>query len=290
MKTVAKVAAVLVMISCAVFVGYAQEPTLNTVARAKDEKLPLLLRPSDYAVNRAKEMGGEVFKLISLEEAYQRGSSFGTYYFFKNKSYGPEQVGFLRGDLTVGDAWNYGFFADLGQRDLREVDRTSPEAAYFLSYKPPRLDPDIRSEIERLKDINVDGVKLTRRVAVRVGHTYLLRSINYDYGSDMAVVLHVVESSTDGTITIIWKKIAEFSQPIRLFMPDEEMQKKVDAVLTELQIRGMKVKIEDNMLIPMGVDVDQEFGQLKEALHERKIPYRGIVFSMMQRSGGKIPK
>lgn len=289
MKTVAKGGAVLLIIICAVFLGYAQEPALNTVARAKDDKLPAHLRPSDYAVERAREMGGEVFKLLSLDVAYDRGSSFGAYYSFKDRSYASYQFSFLRGELKVGGGWSYGFYTDLGVREFRELDRTSPEAGYFLSYKPPKLEPDILGEIERLKDVKVDGVRLTRRVGVRAGHIYLLRSIDFDW-ADTAVVLQVLEISTDGSITIVWKKLAEFPQAIKLFMPDEEMQKKVDAVLSEIPIRGLKVKIEDNRLIPMGVDVDQEFGQLKEALHERKIPYRGIVFSMMQRSVGKTPK
>lgn len=289
MKTVAKVGAVVLIITYTVLAGYAQEPAPNTAARAKDEKLPPHLRPSDYAVERAKEMGGEVFKLLPMELAYQRGSSIGAYYCFKDRNYSSYQISFSRGELNVGGGWSYGFYTDLGERDFREIDRTSSEGGYFLSYKPPKLEPDIFSEIERLKDIKFDGVKLTRRVAVRDGHTYLLRSINFDRG-DTAVVLHVLEISTDGSITIVWKKLAEFPQPVKLFMPDEELQKKVDAVLSELQIQGLKVKIEDNRLIPIGVDVDEKFGRFREALHERKIQYLGIDFSMMKRSVSKMPK
>ena len=294
MKTVAKGAAVLITVFCAVFFGYAQEPTINTVARATDEKLPLLLRPSDYAVNRAKEMGGEVFKLLPFRFRDPTGLNHYYYpsqgsYSFKNRSHGSHQITYLDGEFRTGGPWDFGFFADLGERDLREVDSSSPDAKYFLSYKPPYLDPDIRREIERLNDTKEADIRLTRSVAVHAGHTYLLRSIDFDQ-ADTAVVLYVLEISTDGSITIVWKKLADFPVPPKLFMSDEEMQKKVDAVLAELQIRGLQIKIEDNMLIPIGVDVDQAFDRFREALHERKIQYRGINFSMLQRSSGKIPK
>lgn len=287
MKKTINLAGLALVIGFAVPIGVAQERTTPASGAKEPSQLPAFLRPSDYAVQCAKDIGAKVFKLLPLENGGQRGSSFGSYYFFKNSSYGPSQIGFLRGELMVGDAWNHGFFTDLGERDLSDVDRTSPEVAHFISYKPPRLDPDIRVQVERFKGTTVDGLKLTRSVAARVGHTYLLRSISYDDWSDVAVVLHVIESSTDGSITLLWKEMAEFPVPVRLFMTDEEMQKEANTLLNELKMPNLQVKIEDNRLVPIGIDVDVEFGRFRDALHKRNIRYRGIDFSKMKRSVSK---
>jgi hypothetical protein len=286
MKTVPKAAAVMLVIICAVLLGYGQEPTLDIAARARDEKLLPLLRPSDYAIDRAKEMGGEIFKLLPKESSTERGTHFGSSYSFKNKSYGRDggQFCFAHGDILIYSTRSIAFLTDLGQRDLSTVDKSSPEADYFLSYIPPKLEPDIRSENERLKDINVGGVRLTRRVAPRVGNTYLLRSIEYLYSNDVAVVLHVVEKSTDGAITIVWKEIARFPEPIKLFMPDEEMQKKVDAVITELRMESVQVRVHENRIFFKGIDDYQQYELIKDAIHKRKIPYRTIGFDVMPRS------
>jgi hypothetical protein len=235
-------------------------------------------------------MGGEVFKLLPYR--FRDPSGLNHYYHpyqasfsFKNRSHGPGQITYLDGEFrTGGFGADFGFFADLGERDLREIDRTSVEAAYFLSYKPPTFDPDILSEIERLKDAMIDGVRLTRRVQVQYGHTYLLRSINFDSisrstdldGSDIAVVLQILESSPEGSITILWKKLAVFPRPLRMHMPDEEYQKKVDALIVELKLQRLRVRISDNCLVKIGIDVDKEFGRLVDVLNERKIPYRGF--------------
>jgi len=286
-KTVAKVAAVLHIILCAVVLGHPQVPTAHTAARAKDDKLPPLLRPSDYAVERAREMGGEVFRLLpfAFREPHPLNNyhPWQGYYSFKDRSHGSHQIEFIHGELMTGGPWDYGFFADLGPRDLREVDSSSPESEYFMSYKPPIFDIDIRREIERLKDTRIAGLRLTRTVTPKPGHTYLLRSISFDgfvrsmpefNGLDLVVALHVLETSTEGSITIVWKKLGIFPQPLRLHMPDEEYQKKVDALIVELKLQGLRVKVNDNCLVEIGSK--KEFSQLLDALRERKIPYRGF--------------
>lgn len=290
------------MIVCAVFVGVAQDPASTTAARAQAENLPEILRPSDYAIDRAKEMGGEVFKMLPLEmnhpamkgfnngsmargvlnetfSEYSMRSGTGTYYKFTKGPYRPPliKIGFSYGELTVGNGHGYGFYTDLGERDLRTVDKTLPEAHYFLSYKPPRMKSDIPGEIRRLKKFTIGGSTLMSRVPVKVGHTYLLRSIDF-WLIDMAVVLHVLEAAPDGAITIVWKRLAEFEPPPSLFMPDAELQKLVDAVLAELQVRDLQVTVKDNILIFTGVD--KNFERVKAALLERKIPQTGIGYKM----------
>ena len=279
---------------------------LTTAAHAQAEELPpQILRPSDYALAQAKAMGGEVFKFLPQEinnpaskwfysgvgidnGTYTRIDLGGGKSEFRKRLYYPPSIElvFLRGEFTVGGWPNYGFFTDLGERDLRGIDRTLPEAEYFVSYKPPKLESDIRSEIERLKNFTAGGVSLTRRVSVTGGHTYLLRSIRFDL-SDLAVVFQVLETFSDGSITIVWKKLASFDVPPRLHMPDEELQKQIDALLADLHVQDLQVTVKDNVLIFTGSD--KNFDRVKATLGERKIPYRGIGY-YMQRSSHGIPK
>ncbi len=272
---------------------------------------PPILRPSQYAIDRAKEMDADVFKLIPktpyqpalnwFTSAYSKGplgeGSFlrvdlgdGNSELRKRVYFPPWiQVSLNHGELNVGGGFDYGFFTDLGERDLRTVDKTLPEAQYFLSYKPPRLESDIPSEIEKRKNFTVGGLNLVRSVPVKVGHTYLVRSIQFIW-SDMVVVFNVLETFPDGSITIVWKKLAEFEMPLKLFMPDAELQQKVDAALADLRIEDLQVTVRDNRLVPIGLDVEKSFSRLKEELSKRGIPDLGIDFSRMRRSTDKPSK
>ncbi|MGE3468041.1 MAG: hypothetical protein AB7J13_14060 [Pyrinomonadaceae bacterium] len=264
-----------VLIVCSVIFSGAQVTATKSDGNAKDGIPPEYLRPSDHAVQRANEMDGEVFKIYSVDWGYVRGSSFGAYYSFKNQDYSSYQFSFATGELKVGGGLSYGFYTDLGVRDFREIDKTSPEAAYFLSYRPPNLEPDIRRDIERLKNENIDGVSLSRQIGIKVGHTYLLRSIDFRF-ADTAVVLQIVESSTDDSLTIVWKKLAEFERPRILLISDDELRRKVSRVLADLAISDLTFTVKNNYVTFEGPRMN--FDRVKTALNERQIPYCGIAY------------
>lgn len=268
----------------------AQDQSVTTSPSAIPRELPSYLRPSDFAVDRAKEMGGEVFKLLdyagirdpsSVDPSYH---PFQAYYSFKDRSHGSDQIRLVRGELRTGGPWNYGFFADLGEIDLRKINIDSPEAAYFAGYKVPALNDEIRQEINRLSDVMVDGLRLKRSIEAKAGHTYLLRAISFDGfvrtnepdGHDLVVALYVLEILPDESVTIVWKKLAAFVPQVRLFMTDEELQKKVDVVITESKIPGLKVKVSDNCLVNIGSSTTRDFDRFLEILGKRNIPNRGI--------------
>ena len=266
-----------------------------TSARSQAVELPPILRPSDYAIERAKALGGQVFKILPLEmnhpamKGFNQGSMArgvlgrGDYYKFTEGPHRPPLINivFHRGELTVSsDGRNYGLFADLRDRDLRDINKTLTEAQPVLSYRPPRMQSDIPGERKRLQNVASTGSGLTLRVAAKVGHTYLLRSICFDW-ADLAVALHIFDISADGSMTVIWKKLEEFEVPPSLFMADAELQEKVHEVLAELKVQDLQVTVEDNVLKFTGSD--RNFDRVKAALSERKIPYRGIGY-FMQRS------
>ena len=265
-----KLAAVLLIVICAAFVGYGQGSTTKSGTGAKE--LPPLLRPSEYAADRAIEMGSEVFKLLPYGPNTR--SSDGAYYSFTNRSHSPYQLFLTKGELTTGAGWDYGFFAELGQIDLRDVDNLSPAAEYFLAYRPPKLTHEVGIEIDRLKNLQIGGMQLTRRVKPRVGHTYLLRSITFFF-SDIVIALNVLEISPDGALTIVWKKLAEFERPRRLFMSDSELRIKVTAVLTALAFQDVGFNVKENYLTFTGPEM--RFTEIEAELRQQGIRHCGIT-------------
>ena len=47
---------------------------------------------------------------------------------------------------------------------------------------------------------------------VKLGSTFLVRSINYDY-TDVLVAFQVVRKDTDGSLIIAWKMLKRFPKP-----------------------------------------------------------------------------
>lgn len=290
----------------------AQSSGSNTAERFRPEKLPDILQPSEYAIGRAKEMGGEVFKLLPLEmnhpvmKGFNSGGSMrsgeqnesfsdwvksgkGFYYNFANGPHRPPIIKLIYsyGNFTVGDGRNYGFFLDLGPRDLRTIDKSLREAEFFLSYKPPRMEADIKPEKRRLKEIASVGSTLIVDAPVKAGHTYLLRAIIFGW-ADIAIALHVLDIEPNGSVTIIWKRLAEFEPALALTIPDAEMQKLVDEVLSELGVRDLEIRVKDNVLHFHGSDAnfDRVFDRIKVVFSERKIPHPGVGYHKKESGSG----
>ena len=119
--------------------------------------------------------------------------------------------------LSVGFAGaDYGMITDLGQVPLDEVTLAQPYTIFLASYLAPANEPDARAEGRRFREhrLAINGVTYASRLPVKVGDTYLLRSISYDR-SDVLVGLTVFRKDTDGSVIIAWKLLQEF-QPTRL--------------------------------------------------------------------------
>ncbi|HMG76800.1 MAG TPA: hypothetical protein VK582_25220 [Pyrinomonadaceae bacterium] len=114
--------------------------------------------------------------------------------------------------LSVGFAGaDYGMLANLGEAPLDEINAKDPRALFLAKYEPPRSDPDARCERRRfVVGERIDGLVYKNSLPVRVGATYLLRSINYNE-SDVLVAFRVARQDDDGSVTIAWKLLKEFA-------------------------------------------------------------------------------
>ena len=175
------------------------------------------------------------------------------------------------------------FFADLGSRDLAVIDSSLPEAKYFLSYKPPLLIKDIPQERKSIEGRQVGTITLQRNPRAWAGNSYLLRVMVWEK-ADTAVAFQILRMDPDGSVTIAWKKLADFPTPFVLYMPDEELQEKVDAVIAEDHIICDEAIVRNNWLyfIVRPTERSKDGDQLLERdLNRRGIIYRG--------AGGTLP-
>lgn len=167
---------------------------------------------------QAQKEAVNVFRIMPREK-YEgkltiRGG--GAYYSFARKKSEYENgsdIELAHNHLSVGFAGaDYGFIHDLGDVPLTAVSRETSEAAFLVNYKPPAIEPEIRREQRRADDYDVNGVLYKNRLPNIVGHTYLLRSINFDR-SDILVAFKVHRKDIDGSAIIFWKNIADFPTP-----------------------------------------------------------------------------
>lgn len=263
---------------------------LSSVTLAQSEKLPDILKPDAASEAEAKRMGANVFKLVPrgmfpdpTMNSYKdeenpigiRGG--GGYFSFTTglHSYGKTpQIGLDdHGRFGVGFyGICYGFFANLGQRDLSDIDSNSPEAKYFLSYRLPLYESEFSQEIKAVQGRRVDQLVLERYIPAKAGDTYLLRAISWE-DADTLVAFRVLRIDDDGSATIAWKKLADFAKSVLLSMPDGELQQKVDAVIARENLSDIKVTVKDNWLYIQGPVAS--FNELNRALRTNGIRYRG---------------
>jgi hypothetical protein len=140
----------------------------------------------------------------------------GAFYSFARKSseYGHgSDISFSQNFLSVGFAGaDYGFIYDLGETLLADVSKENREVNFLSDYKPPTSEPEIRVEQRKAYDYEVNGISYKSRVPNIVGHTYILRSINFDQW-DILVAFKVHRKDTDGSLIIFWKLLKNFEKP-----------------------------------------------------------------------------
>lgn len=177
-----------------------------------------ILLPSNKDFQQAQKEGFGVFRLMPREK-YDRKLTInggGAYYSFARKSseYGRgSDIALEQNYLSVGFAGaDYGFIYDLGETPLTDVSVNTIEAGFLINYKPPTNETDVRNEARKAYSYNVGGLIYKSRVSEVVGHTYILRSINFD-DWDILVALKVQRKDTDGSLIIFWKLLENFEKP-----------------------------------------------------------------------------
>lgn len=169
-----------------------------------------VLLPNAKDLKQAQKESFGVFRIMPRERydhklTVQGG---GSYYSFTTKSHDYQktaQVGLEQNSLKVGFAGaDYGFIADLGEIELADVINETAEVNFLLNYKPPTNEPDVRTEQRKVWNYEIDGLLFKSRVPAIVGHSYVLRSINFG-DADILVAFKVYQKESDGSL-ILFKK------------------------------------------------------------------------------------
>ncbi|HMU34732.1 MAG TPA: hypothetical protein PKC89_12810 [Pyrinomonadaceae bacterium] len=178
-----------------------------------------LLAPSPQDLSQAKAEGFEVFRLMPRETfgrvlLHQGGGAFYSFTSSSNDYQKGAQIEFQQNHLSVGfGGADYGFLFDLGSIPLNYVDREIPVVAFLVSYRAPKKISEVRKEQRKAFNYETDAGTLNDRIPAIVGHTYILRSINFDR-ADILVALKIIRKDTDGSLICFWQKIETFETPI----------------------------------------------------------------------------
>ena len=263
----------------------------SSLTLAQSEKLPEILKPDAASDSEAQRMGANVFKLVPLgmfkdpstsatDEANPIGfRGGGAFYSFSTGSHSYNKTPQIQlydtsAKFSTGFAgMDYGFFVDLGARDLTAIDLNAVETQYFLTYQSPVLEKDIRTEYHSSHGRHIGGFRTYQFLPAVAGHTYLLRAFNFPE-ADTLVALQVLKIDNDGGTTIAWKRLADFPEPYFLYLPDEELTAKINAVIAEEKLTGIEFTVKDNWVVYIKGS-NANINSLHNALNSRGIRYRG---------------
>ena len=107
----------------------------------------------------------------------------------------------------------YGMMIDLGDVSLNEITKDYPAALSLAAYEAVKDEPQARVEQRQVQVGRIlDGVTYKNRVTLKLGTTFLLRSIDYD-DTDVLVAFRTVRKDTDGSVIIAWKLLKRFPKP-----------------------------------------------------------------------------
>jgi hypothetical protein len=179
-----------------------------------------ILAPAKEDLEAAARDGLNVFRILPREK-YDRGiftiRGGGSYYsfYFRIPDYGNSvDLGLEKDYFGVGFAGaNHGFIKDLDEFSIDSVE--SNEAVPVLADYAIKKDiGSIYAEYQALhKGLDIQGISFRRKVPVVVGHTYIIRSVNYMY-SDLLAAFKVHRKDTDGSLVIFWKLLRQFDTPL----------------------------------------------------------------------------
>lgn len=225
--------------------------------------LPGELQPDPTSIEKAREMGVGVFKLLPRGMFSEPFNSYndsdnalgirggGAFYSFSTQAHSynsTPEIMLEKGSLSAGGfaGLNYGFMTDLGKIELSEVSST-PELEFLLGYVPPVREIEIRSEQRRRHRLKVGELNFSSYFPAAEGHTYLLRAVSYEK-ADKLVAFRIMKMDEDGSLTIIWKAIKDFGAPKYVSTEDEELGQKVKEVLAEMEAYGVQGAVENGIV------------------------------------------
>jgi hypothetical protein len=197
------------------------EMTLLRERLKEIEKQYIQPAPEDRAefASFLQQPGTGIMRLLPREkfDGFLAMRGGGAYYSFTRltNEYGfGSDIELQQDNLGSGFAGaNFGVLTMLGDISLDEVKPDFPAIEYLLTFNTPLKEGDARAQARQAgRGYTINEIAYQSRLPVRVGNTYVLRSINYDE-SDVLVAFRVVRRDTDGSLIMVWKMLKKFPVP-----------------------------------------------------------------------------
>jgi hypothetical protein len=172
--------------------------TFSEYLNQSDKGIIRLLPREKYDNKLSIRGGGAYYSFVRLTHEYGYGSD----------------IELSREEFSVGFAgYDFGFLIDVGALSLEEITLEHPALKFLTTFTPALVEPEIRAQQRQSgQGIQAGEFNYTRRVPVKVGHAYLLRSIDYDT-SDVIVAFQALRQEADGSVVLIWKMLKKLSPP-----------------------------------------------------------------------------
>lgn len=217
-------------------------PRSETVQRYK-----AFLSQADSGIFRLAADIGCVYdvQVISVDDRCRNRTmpGSGSSYSFRTKNYRIRElsdIAFRDGGIAAAGIWLNGIFATLGGIPIETVALSDAVPRRMAAIRPASNVAEFRSIDEKYRSGSTEGgVRLSRSVVVNNDTTYLMRSIAYkgkakrvlagvtynefdfDRRRDVLVVFRVTEMEPDGSVTVLWRKLADIESP-RLDLDEEK--------------------------------------------------------------------
>ncbi len=186
----------------------------------KDASLEqMILAPAKEDIELAAREGAGVFRILP-RETYDKGiftiRGGGAFYsfYFNIPDYGySSDLGLERDRLWVGFAGaNHGLIKDLGEFPLNAVESNAVVPLLIDYQTKTDLESAYREAGALYGGVKIGDANFTKQVPVMVGHTFIIRSINYRY-SDLLAAFKITRKDADGSLIIFWKLVKQFDTP-----------------------------------------------------------------------------
>jgi hypothetical protein len=190
----------------------------------KEEKRLLAVPREDRALHAAflKRKRTGLIRLLP-RESFDRKLALrggGAYYSFVHREhqygYGSD-IELQGGHFSVGFAGaDFGFLVDLGDTPLESVSAETDGVRFVADFETPSAEREAREiqrQLSRSMGRHAGTSPYRRRLPAVVGHTYAVRSVNYDR-SDVLVAFRVLRQDENGSVLLLWKTLKEYTPPV----------------------------------------------------------------------------
>ncbi|MBL8125299.1 MAG: hypothetical protein KIT61_03145 [Pyrinomonadaceae bacterium] len=167
-------------------------------------------------------------------------------YSFRTENYRIKHLADITFDgdeLTVTGLFMHGLVTKLGDLPIESVGLSTNGLKFIVDFKPSNSADDVRLIDDSFaKGIEVKGFRYAKASPAEENMTYAYRGVayrgklvrsadgvmynelDYDKREDVIVAFRIVEKAMDGSITIVWKQLAEYESP-RIKMPNPKEDK-----------------------------------------------------------------